>query len=179
LTMRTFHIGGTASRKVEVAEIKARVGGILKYNEDIQTVTSSDNQVIVMNRKGGGINIVGQEGRERAKETVIYGATLHVKDGQEIKPGDIIATWDPFTTPIITEVTGRVRFSDIEVGNTVQEQIDPVTGKVSRTIIEGKDSEIRPRITLRDKEGKAVKLENAKTPARYYLPVNAILTVEE
>ncbi|MBA3011321.1 MAG: DNA-directed RNA polymerase subunit beta' [Proteobacteria bacterium] len=179
LTMRTFHIGGTASRKVEVAEIKARVGGILRYNEDIQTVTSSDNQVIVMNRKGGGINIVGHEGRERAKETVIYGATLHVKDGQEIQPGDIIATWDPFTTPIITEVTGRVRFSDIEVGNTVQEQIDPVTGKVSRTIIEGKDSEIRPRITLRDKEGKAVKMENAKTPARYYLPVNAILTVEE
>jgi len=179
LTMRTFHIGGTASRKVEVAEIKARVGGILKYNEDIQTVTSADNQVIVMNRKGGGINIVGEEGRERAKETVIYGATLHVKDGQKIEPGDIIATWDPFTTPIITEVSGRVRFADIEVGNTVQEQIDPVTGKVSRTIIEGKDSEIRPRITLRDKEGKAVKLENGKTPARYYLPVNAILTVEE
>ncbi|MCP3941934.1 MAG: DNA-directed RNA polymerase subunit beta' [Desulfobacteraceae bacterium] len=179
LTMRTFHIGGTASRKVEVAEIKARVGGILKYNEDVHTVTSSDNQVIVMNRKGGGLNIVGQEGRERAKETVIYGATLHAKDGQIIEPGDVIATWDPFTTPIITEVSGRIRFSDIEVGNTVQEQIDPVTGKVSRTIIEGKDSEIRPRITLRDQDGKAVKLDNAKTQARYYLPVNAILTVEE
>jgi DNA-directed RNA polymerase subunit beta' len=179
LTMRTFHIGGTASRKVEVAEIKARVGGTLIFNEDVHTVTSSDNQVIVMNRKGGGISIVGKEGRELAKENVIYGATLHAKDGQKIEPGDIIATWDPFTTPIITEVTGRVRFSDIEVGNTVQEQIDPVTGKVSRTIIEGKDSEVRPRITLRDKEGKAVKLDNGKTPARYYLPVNAILTVEE
>ncbi len=179
LTMRTFHIGGTASRKVEVAEIKARVGGVLKFNEDVQTVTSSENQVIVMNRKGGGISIVGKEGRELARENVIYGATLHARDGQKIEPGDIIATWDPFTTPIITEVTGRVRFSDIEVGNTVQEQIDPVTGKVSRTIIEGKDSEIRPRITLRDKEGKAVKLDDGKKPARYYLPVNAILTVEE
>ncbi len=179
LTMRTFHIGGTASRKVEVAEIKARVGGVLKFNEDVHTVTSSENQVIVMNRKGGGISIVGKEGRELAKENVIYGATLHAKDGQQIEPGDIIAAWDPFTTPIITEVTGRVRFSDIEVGNTVQEQIDPVTGKVSRTIIEGKDSEIRPRITLRDKEGKAVKLDEGKKPARYYLPVNAILTVEE
>ena len=179
LTMRTFHIGGTASRKVEVAEIKARVGGVLKFNQDVHTVTSSENQVIVMNRKGGGISIVGLEGRELAKENVIYGATLHAKDGQNIEPGDIIATWDPFTTPIITEVTGRVRFSDIEVGNTVQEQIDPVTGKVSRTIIEGKDSEIRPRITLRDKEGKAVKLDDGKKPARYYLPVNAILTVEE
>jgi len=179
LTMRTFHIGGTASRKVEVAEIKARVGGILKYNEDIQTVTSAQNEVIVMNRKGGGITIVGEDGRERAKETVIYGATLHVQDGHKVDPGDVIATWDPFTTPIITEVTGRVRYADIEVGNTVQEQIDPVTGKVSRTIIEGKDSEVRPRITLKDKEGKGVKLPNSKTAARYYLPVNAILTIEE
>ena len=178
LTMRTFHIGGTASRKVEVAEIKARVGGILKYNEDIQTVISAENQVIVMNRKGGGVTIVGEEGRERAKETVIYGATLHIPDGKQIEPGDVIATWDPFTTPIITEVTGRVRFADIEVGNTVQEQIDQVTGKVSRTIIEGRDSEIRPRITIKDKEGKGVKLVNSKT-ARYYLPVNAILTVDE
>ena len=178
LTMRTFHIGGTASRKVEVAEIKARVGGILKYNEDIQTVVSAENQVIVMNRKGGGITIIGEEGRERAKETVIYGATLHIRDGQEIEPGDVIATWDPFTTPIITEVSGRIRFADIEVGNTVQEQIDQVTGKVSRTIIEGRDSEIRPRITIKDKEGKGVKLSNTKA-ARYYLPVNAILTVDE
>ncbi len=178
LTMRTFHIGGTASRKVEVAEIKARVGGILKYNEDIQTVVSAENQVIVMNRKGGGINIVGEEGRERAKETVIYGATLHIPDGKKIEPGDVIATWDPFTTPIITEVTGRIRFADIEVGNTVQEQIDQVTGKVSRTIIEGRDTEIRPRITIKDKEGKGVKLPNSKA-ARYYLPVNAILTVDE
>jgi len=179
LTMRTFHIGGTASRKVEVAEIKARVGGILKYNDDIQTVISATNEVIVMNRKGGGITIEGEEGRERAKETVIYGATLHVKDGQKVEPGDVIATWDPFTTPIITEVSGRVRFADIEVGNTVQEQIDPVTGKVSRTITEGKDSDVRPRIVIKDKDGRSVKLPNSKTTARYYLPVNAILTVEE
>jgi DNA-directed RNA polymerase subunit beta' len=179
LTMRTFHIGGTASRKVEVAEIKARVGGILQFNEDIQTVISAGNEIIVMNRKGGGITIVGEEGRERAKENVIYGATLHIKNGQKVEPGDVIATWDPFTTPIITEVSGRVRFADIEVGNTVQEQIDPVTGKVSRTIIEGRDSEIRPRITIKDKEGKGVKLPNSKMAARYYLPVNAILKVED
>jgi DNA-directed RNA polymerase subunit beta' len=179
LTMRTFHIGGTASRKVEVAEVKARVGGILKYNENLQTVTTAGNEVIVMNRKGGGVTIVGEDGRERAKETVIYGATLHVRDGQPIEPGEIIASWDPFTTPIITEVSGRVRFADIEIGNTVQEQIDPVTGKVSRTITEGKDPETRPRITLRDASGKAVKLPSSNAAARYFLPVNAILTVEE
>ncbi|MDT8380284.1 MAG: DNA-directed RNA polymerase subunit beta' [Desulfotignum sp.] len=179
LTMRTFHIGGTASRKVEVAEVKARVGGILKYNENLQTVTTAGKDVIVMNRKGGGVTIVGEDGRERAKETVIYGATLHAKDGQPIEPGEIIASWDPFTTPIITEVSGRIRFADIEIGNTVQEQIDPVTGKVSRTITEGKDSETRPRITLRDASGKAVKLASSNAAARYFLPVNAILTVEE
>lgn len=179
LTMRTFHIGGTASRKVEVAEIKARVSGVLKYSEDIQTVVSANNEVIVMNRKGGGITIVGEEGRERAKELVIYGATLHVKNNQKIKAGDLIATWDPFTTPIITEVSGRIRFADIEVGNTVQEQIDKVTGKVSHTIIEGRDADIRPLITIKDDQGKNVKLLNSKTAARYYLPVNAILTVED
>ncbi len=179
LTMRTFHIGGTASRKVEVAEIKARVGGVVQYNEGLQIVTTAEEKRIVMNRKGGGILIVGEEGRERAKEDIIYGATLHVKDGQKIDPGDVIATWDPFTTPIITEVSGRVRFADIEVGDTVQEAIDPVTGKVSRSITEGKDSDTRPRITIKDKDGKSVKLPNAASAARYFLPVNAILTVDE
>jgi len=91
----------------------------------------------------------------------------------------VIATWDPFTTPIITEVSGRIRFADIEIGSTIQEQIDPVTGKVSRTIIEGKEAEIRPRITIKDKDGKGVKLHNSKMTARYYLPINAILTVDE
>jgi DNA-directed RNA polymerase subunit beta' len=179
LTMRTFHIGGTASRKVEVAEIKARVGGILKFNEDIHTVVSAKDETIVMSRRGGGVTIVGEDGKERAKETVIYGATLHIKDGQVVEPGDIISTWDPFTTPIITEVSGRVRFADIEVGQTVQEQIDPVTGKVSRTIQEGRNSDMRPRISLRDKDSKSVKLPNSKIAAHYFLPVNAILKVED
>ncbi len=143
--MRTFHIGGTASRKVETAEIKARVGGKLKYNDDIQTVVTADNQTIVMNRKGGGITIVGEDGRERARESVIYGAALLMKDGQNVEPGDVIAAWDPFTTPIITEVSGRIKLADIQIGETVQEQHDAVTGKVSQTIIEGKDLEMRPR----------------------------------
>ncbi len=179
LTMRTFHIGGTASRKAAGAEIKARGEGVLRYSEDMQTVISADNEIIVMNRKGGQITIVGEEGRERAKETVIYGATLHVKDKQKIKPNDVIATWEPFTTPIITEVSGRIRFADIEVDNTVQEQIDKVTGKVSHTIIEGKDSDLRPVITIKGEDGKNVKLPNSKAIAQYYLPVNAILTIED
>ncbi|MBF0303098.1 MAG: DNA-directed RNA polymerase subunit beta' [Desulfamplus sp.] len=189
LTMRTFHIGGTASRKVEVAEIKARVAGIIKFNENLdiafrKTSDAENPEQIVMNRKGGGFSIVGPEGRERAKEEVIYGATLLVKDGQNVEVGDVLATWDPFTTPIITEVSGRVRYADIEVGNTVQEQIDPVTGKASRTIIEGKSSEksaevLRPQITIKDKDGKGVKLPGSSSVVRYFLPVNAILMKDE
>lgn len=179
LTMRTFHIGGTASRKVEVAEIKARVGGYLKYREGLQLVTTAENELIVMNRKGGGVIIESEEGRERAREEIIYGAHLHKKEGDIVDPGDVIASWDPFTTPIITEVDGRVRFADIEVGKTVQEQIDPVTGKASRTIIESAYSDVRPRITIKDKDGKGVRLPGSDSVARYYLPVNAIITVEE
>ena len=179
LTMRTFHIGGTASRKVEVAEIKARVAGIIKLNENIQIVTTASQDQIVMNRKGGGFSITGPEGRERAKEDVIYGANLHVRNGQNVEVGDVLASWDPFTTPIITEVSGRARYADIEVGNTVQEQIDPVTGKVSRTIIEGKSSDIRPRITIKDKDGKGIKLPGATANVMYYLPVHAILMKDD
>ncbi|MGD9733776.1 MAG: DNA-directed RNA polymerase subunit beta', partial [Desulfamplus sp.] len=189
LTMRTFHIGGTASRKVEVAEIKARVAGIIKFNENLdialRKISDGDNsEQIVMNRKGGGFSIVGPEGRERAKEEVIYGAALLVKNGQNVEVGDVLATWDPFTTPIITEVSGKVKYADIEVGNTVQEQIDPVTGKASRTIIEGKSSEksaevLRPQITIKDKDGKGAKLPGSSSVVRYFLPVNAILMKDD
>ncbi len=179
LTMRTFHIGGTASRKVEVAEIKARVAGTINLNENIQIVTTADDKQIVMNRKGGGFSIVGPEGRERAHDDIIYGATLLVREGQEVEVGDRIAEWDPFTTPIITEVSGRVRYADIEAGSTVQEKIDQVTGKVSRTIIESKIADVRPRITFRDQDGKGVKLPGSSAVVRYFLPVNAILMVDE
>ena len=175
LTMRTFHIGGTASRKVEVAEIRARVAGTVQFNENVEIVTTADGKQIVMNRKGGWFGIAGSDGRQRAKEDVIYGAALLVKDGQEVKVGDVLSTWDPFTTPIITEVSGRIKFSDIDVGSTVQEQIDPVTGKVSRTIIEGKASDIRPRISIKDKNGRGIKLPGKSSVVRYFLPVNAIL----
>ena len=179
LTMRTFHIGGTASRKVEVAEIRARVAGTVQFNENIKIVTTADGKQIVMNRKGGWFGIAGSDGRQRAKEDVIYGATLLIKDGQEVKVGDVLSTWDPFTTPIITEVSGQIKFSDIDVGSTVQEQIDPVTGKVSRTIIEGKASDIRPRISIKDKNGRGIKFPGKSSLVRYFLPVNAILMVDD
>ncbi len=178
LTMRTFHIGGTASRRVEQADIRARVEGTIKYG-GLNVVRNADKQYIVMNRRGGEFTIVGETGRERERCPVIYGAHIMVEDGQPVKVGDLIATWDPFTTPIITEVAGVVKFGDIEAGKTMQEKVDPVTGKSSRTIIESKAADVRPRISIKDEGGKTVVLKGKSGLARYILPVDAILLVDE
>ena len=178
LTMRTFHIGGTASRRVEQADIRARVNGNIKFI-DLNVAKNSEKQFVVMNRRGGKFTILSDGGRELESFPVIYGAHLHVKDGQKVKAGDLLATWDPFTTPILSEVDGSVKFGDIAIGKTMQEKVDPVTGKSSHTIIESKSADERPRISIKDKDGKTAKLPNTTGQARYILPINAILLVEE
>ena len=186
LTMRTFHIGGTASRRVEQADIRSRVDGTIKF-VDLHVVRNAENQYIVMNRRGGKFTIVSDTGRELESCPVIYGAHIMVKDGQKVKgpdleagrSGDLLATWDPFTTPIITEVDGTVKFGDIVPGKTMKEKVDPVTGKSSRTIIESKGTEVRPRISIKDKDGKTAKLPKSSGMARYVLPIDAVLMVEE
>ncbi|MBW2513065.1 MAG: DNA-directed RNA polymerase subunit beta', partial [Deltaproteobacteria bacterium] len=178
LTMRTFHIGGTASRRVEQADIRARIEGTIKYI-DLDVVKNADNKYVVMNRRGGEFAIVSDSGRERERFPVIYGAHLDVKDGDKVEAGDLLANWDPFTTPILSEVNGTVKFGDLSLGKTLQEKVDPVTGKSSRTVIESKTAEERPRISIKDKEGKTASLPKKTGQARYVLPVNAILLVEE
>jgi DNA-directed RNA polymerase subunit beta' len=178
LTMRTFHIGGTASRRVEQADIRARVDGMIKF-VDLNIAENSENQRVVMNRRGGKFTIINEKGRELESFPLIYGAHLAVKDGQKVKAGDLLASWDPFTTPILTEIAGTVKFGDIIPGKTMQEKVDPVTGKSSQTIIESKSAEDRPRISIKDKEGKTVKLPESSAMARYMLPIDAILLVEE
>jgi len=178
LTMRTFHIGGTASRRVEQADIRARTDGMIKFVE-LNVVKKDGNVVVVMNRRGGEIAIISDSGREREKFSVIYGAHIEVKDGDRVKAEDLLATWDPFATPIIAEVDGTVKFGDIIAGKTMQEKVDPVTGKSSRTIIESKSGEERPRISIKDKAGKTVNLSGSLGVARYLLPIGAILLVEE
>jgi len=178
LTMRTFHIGGTASRRVEQADIRVRVDGTVNFI-DLNVVENADKEFVVMNRRGGELAIIGEAGRERERFPVIYGAHIEVKDGQKVKAGDLLATWDPFTTPIITGVDGIVKFGDIISGKTMQEKVDSATGKSSRTIIESKSIDERPRISIKDKHGKTVKLSDSKGLARYMLPLGAILLVEE
>lgn len=178
LTMRTFHIGGTASRRVEQADIKARVDGQIKLI-DVHVVKNAENKLVVMNRRGGEFAIVSETGREWERYPIIYGAHLMVTDGQEVKTGDLLASWDPFTTPIITEVDGKVKFGDITPGKTLQEKVDPVTGKSSRTIIESRRHEARPRISIKDESGKTAGLATSAGMARYMLPIDAIILVDE
>ena len=176
--MRTFHIGGTASRRVEQADIRARTDGVIKY-VDLKVAKNSEGQLVVMNRRGGKFTIISKTGRELETFPVIYGAHIQIKDGGKVKAGDLLATWDPFTTPIISEVNGTVKFGDIIAGQTMQEKVDPVTGKSSQTIIESRSADERPRISIKDADGKTTKLPGSSAMARYILPVNAILLVEE
>jgi DNA-directed RNA polymerase subunit beta' len=178
LTMRTFHIGGTASRRVEEADIRARVDGKVKF-DSLKVVKNAEGKYVVMNRRGGEFAIVGQTGRERERCRVIYGAQLFIEDGQAVDAGDLLAAWDPFTTPIITEVPGRVKFGDLIPGKSMQEKVDPVTGKSSRTVTESRTGEERPRISIKGEDGKTAKLPGSSSLARYPLPVDAILMVDE
>ncbi len=176
LTMRTFHIGGTASRRAEQTTLEARFDGTLKFINLI-TVDNANGFPVVMNRKGE-IAVVDDTGRERERYGVVYGACLTRQEGGEVKSGDVLAEWDPYTVPIITEVGGIVHYGDIAEGVTMQEQVDEVTGLSRKVITESKSADKRPRITLKGTDGKTVKLPNG-TQARYMLPIGANLTVEE
>jgi DNA-directed RNA polymerase subunit beta' len=177
LTMRTFHIGGTARRAAEQADFRAVNEGRIKY-VGIKTVENANGEFVVMNRQGGDFAVVDDQDRERERYPVIYGAHFMVKDGARVKPGDLIVTWDPYATPILTETAGVVKFGDILPGKTMQEKVDPVTGKASQVVVQHKDADVRPRISIKDIEGKTAKLP-AGANARYFLPVSAILMVSE
>ncbi|MBI5886495.1 MAG: DNA-directed RNA polymerase subunit beta' [Deltaproteobacteria bacterium] len=177
LTMRTFHIGGTASRRAEQTTFEARHEGFVKYHR-LNVATNSRGESIVMNRNGE-ISIVDEHGREREKNPVIYGARLRVPEGKKVAVGDIVAEWDPYTIPIITEVSGLIRFGDIEDGKTMKEQVDEVTGLSSKVIVSYKEGDLRPRVSIKDAHGRTLKLPGTSIDARYLLPVGAILTIAE
>jgi len=176
LTMRTFHIGGTASRRAEQTSLEARFDGLLKYI-NLNTVIDNQGNHVVMNRNGE-IAVVDETGRERERYGVVYGARLRIAPDGVVQVGNLLAEWDPYTMPILTEIAGRVRFGDIIEGLSMEEQVDEVTGLSRKVIIESKLGDKRPRITLKDEEGKTAKLPNG-APARYMLPVGANIVVNE
>ena len=177
LTMRTFHIGGTASRRAEQTILEARHEGHIKFINP-HVAVNSKGEVIVMSRNGE-IAVRDEQGRDREVNPIIYGAKLKVKDGQKVKASDVLAEWDPYTIPILTEASGLIKFGDIEEGKTMREQVDEVTGLSSKVIVSYKEGDLRPRISIKDNAGKTLKIPGTVIEARYLLPVGAIITVNE
>jgi len=177
LTMRTFHIGGTASRRAEQTALEARHEGHVKFI-NMHRAVNSRNETVVMSRNSE-IAVHDEHGRDREVNPVIYGTKLKVKEGQKIKAGDVLAEWDPYTIPIITEASGAVKFGDIEEGKTMREQVDEVTGLSSKVVIGYKEGDLRPRISIKDEAGRTVKVPGRSIEARYLLPLGAIITANE
>ncbi len=179
LTMRTFHIGGALARgKIEQSSLEARTDGIVTLR-NVQLTRKQDNAIVVMNRHGE-LVIMDDTGREREHHRLVYGAQIRVDDGQRVKAGAILAEWDPFAMPILTEVGGIIRYGDLVEGVTVMEKVDEVTGLSRKIVIESRAADLRPRITITDPEtGEAVKLPGTELDARYLLPVGANIVAQD
>lgn len=177
LTMRTFHIGGTASRRAEQSSLEAKTKGKVKFH-NVVTVVNREGHLVVMNRNGE-IAVIDANNREREKYPIVYGAKVLVKDGDPVEKGKLMAEWDPYSTPIITEASGIVKFEDIEEGLTMQEQFDSVTGLSHKVIVESKASDKRPKVLIVGKDGNLVKIEGSSRIARYMIPVGANLVIND
>ncbi|MDY6863057.1 MAG: DNA-directed RNA polymerase subunit beta' [Thermodesulfobacteriota bacterium] len=177
LTMRTFHIGGAVSRRAEQTTLEARNEGYIRF-VNLEVIKKKDGSNVIMNRNGQ-IAIQDEAGRTRESHSVIYGAVVKVEEGQYVKPQDLIAEWDPFTLPILTEVTGGIKFGDIIEGETMQEQVDEITGLSRKVIVESKNPDARPRISIKDESGKTLKIGETEVMARYFMPVGANILISE
>ncbi|WP_435627414.1 DNA-directed RNA polymerase subunit beta' [Candidatus Ferrigenium straubiae] len=183
LTMRTFHIGGAASRTVVASQVESKSNGVLKYSPNMRAVTTVRGEAIVVARSAEVI-IVDDHGRERERHKVPYGATLAVKQGDAVRAGIVLANWDPHTRPIVTEYAGRVSFQNVEEGVTVAKQIDEVTGLSTLVVIDPKRSTaqskgVRPLVRLIDDNGQEVKLAGTEAPVSVTFQTGCIITVED
>jgi len=176
LTMRTFHIGGTAKFE-EHSTLEARHDGTIKFI-NINTVKGRGEDLVVMNRNGE-VHVLDEQQRSRGKYTVPYGAHLKINDGSLVKRSALIAEWDPFSIPILAEVDGIVKYGDIIEGKTMQEQVDEVTGLSRKVIIEFKAEDLHPCVSLKDNKGRTIRVSGTKTIARHLLSVGANLVVSE
>ncbi|HEV8376383.1 MAG TPA: DNA-directed RNA polymerase subunit beta', partial [Candidatus Polarisedimenticolia bacterium] len=166
LTMRTFHIGGTASRVSEQSTVESKNAGIVRFI-NLATVQNKDGDLVAINRMGI-LVVQDQKGREKERHAVVYGATVKVTDGQEIQPGTQILEWDPYTFAILTEMGGEVEFKDLVEGVTMKEEVDEVTGFARQVVLESPDEKHQPQILIR---------QDKKILRRYLLPSRALLMV--
>ncbi|MEO5366790.1 MAG: DNA-directed RNA polymerase subunit beta' [Magnetococcus sp. WYHC-3] len=193
LTMRTFHIGGTASRTVEQSSLESKQGGVVKLH-NVATVADRNGKLVVLSRNGEvsvheprileeGSQTRQEAGRERERYRLPYGARLELRDGDIVEKGRVFAEWDPFSSPIITEIEGKVKFGDLVEGVTLKEVTDETTGLTSREVTEWKAQsrrgDMRPRLTLKDPAlGETLTLPSGAA-ARYFLPVGAVIVAKE
>ncbi|QEL57564.1 DNA-directed RNA polymerase subunit beta' [Chromobacterium paludis] len=184
LTMRTFHIGGAASRNAAASQVEGKSNGTVRFSSQMRYVANTKGELIVITRSGE-VVIHDDMGRERERHKVPYGATLMVTDGLQIKAGTVLATWDPHTRPIITEYAGRVKFENVEEGNTVAKQTDEVTGLSTLVVIDPKrragsqSKMLRPLVKLLDDNGNEVKLAGSDASVSITFQVGAIITVRD
>ena len=183
LTMRTFHIGGAASRAAAATQVESKSNGTARFSSQMRYVANNKGELIVIGRSCE-VVIHDDVGRERERHKVPYGATLMVRDGEVITAGHVLATWDPHTRPMITEHAGRVRFENIEEGVTVAKQTDEVTGLSTLVVIDGKrrgsqSRVLRPAVRLLDENGEEIHAPGSDTPVTMAFPIGAIITVRE
>ena len=182
LTMRTFHIGGAASRAAVASSVEAKSNGVIGFNATMRYVTNSKGELVVISRSGE-IVIHDDNGRERERHKVPYGATLTIKADQQIKAGAILANWDPLTRPIITEFAGQIRFENVEEGLTVAKQLDEVTGLSTLVVIDpkrrGAIKVVRPQVKLIDALGKEVKIPGTDHSVTIGFQVGALIQVRD
>ena len=182
LTMRTFHVGGAASRAAAASQVETKSNGVIRFTEAMRYVTNEKGEKIVITRSGE-VVVTDDNGRERERHKVPYGATLTVNDGQVAKAGTKLATWDPHTRPIITEYAGQVRFENVEEGSTVAKQLDDVTGLSTLVVIDPKrggkaqTKGLRPQVKLLDENGEEVKITGTEHPVTITFQVGCIITV--
>ena len=177
LTMRTFHVGGTATAGAQVNKSESKTAGKIAF-ENVKTATLQDGTVIIMN-KVGEIVVKNNLGVEKERIPAIYGAKSLKQEGEEVEPGEAIIEWDPFAIPLLAEVSGVVKFKDLIVGNTVSEQVDVVTGLTHKVVLESKDTGLRSRIEILDSNGEIVQIPGTKRLASYVLPVGANIIVND
>ena len=168
LTMRTFHIGGTAASVFKQPEVKSKVDGTLRYN-DLRIVQLEDGNNIVLN-KNGSISIIGADGRELENHNIVIGAVISIKDGERVKKGETFIQWDPYNVPILSEKAGKISFHDIIEGVTMKQELDPTTQQEAMVVIEHKE-DLHPQIVITDDKGEAV--------ANYPIPSGAHIVVNE
>ena len=183
LTMRTFHIGGAASRAAAASQVEAKSNGTVRFSSQMRYVANNKGELVVIGRSCE-LVIHDEVGRERERHKVPYGATLLVQDGSAVKAGQTLATWDPHTRPMITEYAGRVRFENVEEGVTVTRQTDEITGLSTLVVIDGKRRSstsklLRPTVKLLDENGEEVTVPGTETPVSMAFPVGAVITVRE